>query len=949
MSRPAESETGKKMNSIANAAVQPNDKELRSRVKLLGNLLGNVILNLAGAHVYDAVEKLRTGYISLRKAENPRKRAQMMRIIASLDADTLTQVVRAFSIYFSLVNIAEEAFQHQQRRRLIRNGKALWMGSFDDTLSKFKQQGLTAQQLQELLDELAYIPVFTAHPTESKRRSVMNSLRRIFLTNEKLNDTRLGKIQRDEIKDELETQIQILWRTNEVREYKPQVKDEIKNGLFFFRESLFKAVPEIYRNLERKVHKHYSDAQIYVPSMLRFGSWIGGDRDGNPFVKPETTAMALRMQSQSILEEYIKQVITVNRQLTHSSMLCTPSQAFLDSLAADEVMCDEAFADSPSAFTQAPYRRKLSYMHYRLQQNLKLVKARLHDEEIESLPYAYPSEQEFLQDLILIRNSLVSHGDQNIAKGDLQDLIRMVETFGFFLLKLDIRQESTRHTEAVADILKQVSGAPDYMSLNESERLQLLTDYINQPPALSLDKNALHELNLETLEVFELMNKMHTEISERAFGNYVISMTHAASHVMEVMWLASLAGLAGKKDNDWFCRIRISPLFETIEDLEHIEIVLKALLDNPVYSELLKASGNLQEAMLGYSDSCKDGGILASSWNLFEAQQKVIRLTGEHGIECRLFHGRGGTVGRGGGPTHDAILSQPEGTVHGKIKFTEQGEVLSFKYSNVETAVYEITMGVTGLMLASQSVVTEQPLTATEDHIDTMKELAKAGENAYRQLTDKTEGFLDYFYESTPVVEIGMLNIGSRPSHRKKADRSKTSVRAIPWVFGWAQSRTTLPAWYGIGSALEQLINSDKKHLQHLQEMNRQWPYFRSLLANTRMALYKADIETAKEYAELCESRETAERIYPMIREEFERTVKYILQVTGNEHLLDDSPSLALSLSRRDPYLDPLSHVQIMLLKRYRDPEASEDEQNHWLMPLLRTINAVATGMRNTG
>ncbi|MCW8909072.1 MAG: phosphoenolpyruvate carboxylase, partial [Gammaproteobacteria bacterium] len=765
MSRPAESETGNKMNSIVNVTAQPNDKELRSRVKLLGNLLGNVILNMAGAHVYDAVEKLRTGYLSLRKAENPRKRAQMMSIIESLDADTLTQVVRAFSIYFSLVNVAEEAFQHQQRRRLIRNGKELWIGSFDATLDQFKQQGLSAQQVQELLDQLAYIPVFTAHPTESKRRSVMNSLRRIFLTNEKLNDKRISKIQREEIKDELEAQIQILWRTNEVREYKPQVKDEIKNGLFFFRESLFKAVPEIYRNLERKIHKHYSDAQIYVPSLLRFGSWIGGDRDGNPFVKPETTAMALRMQSQSILEEYIKQVISLNRQLTYSSEMCTPSKAFVDSLEIDEAMSAEAFADSPDAFKQAPYRRKLSFMHYRLQQNLKLVKARLKDQPVETPPFAYPSEKEFLTDLALIRNSLISHGDQNIANNELKDLIRMVETFGFFLLKLDIRQESTRHSEAVADIIKQIKNAPDYLSLNEEQRMQLLTDYIAKPAEFTIDKNALDELNRETLEVFELMSRMHTEISERAFGDYVISMTHAASHVMEVMWLASLAGLAGQKDNNWFCQIQISPLFETIEDLEHIEIVLKALLDNPVYSELLKSSGNLQEVMLGYSDSCKDGGILASSWNLFEAQQKVIALTNAHGVECRLFHGRGGTVGRGGGPTHDAILSQPEGTVHGQIKFTEQGEVLSFKYSNVETAVYEITMGVTGLMQASRSLVTEQPLTASAAHINTMKELTRVGENAYRQLTDNTEGFLDYFYEATPVVEIGMLNIGSRPSH----------------------------------------------------------------------------------------------------------------------------------------------------------------------------------------
>ncbi len=702
------------MSSTTKPLSQPNDKELRSRVKLLGNLLGNILLSLAGAHVYDAVEKLRTGYISLRKQDNPRKREQMMKLIESLDADTLTQVVRAFSIYFSLVNIAEEDFQHTQRRRLIRNGKALWMGSFDDTLSELKQQGLEPLQVQDLLDQLAYIPVFTAHPTESRRRSVMNALRRIFLVNDKLNDTRLGKIQKQELTQELETQIQILWRTNEVREYKPQVKDEIKNGLFFFRESLFQAVPQIYRNMERKLAKHYSDAQITTPSFLRFGSWIGGDRDGNPFVKPETTAMALRMQAQHILEEYIRRVITLNKQLTHSSELCNPTKVFLDSLNTDENMRFVVFADSPNAFAQAPYRRKLSFIHYRLQQNLKMVKARLNDKPSADIENAYPSEKEFLQDLILIRNSLVSHNDQTIADGELKDLIRLVETFGFFLLKLDIRQESTRHSDAVADIIKQIKNAPDYHALDETERLQLLSDYIENPPVFELDKKILEEDNRETVEVFELMQNMHEEISERAFGAYVISMTHAASHIMEVMWLASLAGLVHKEGNQWQCKIRISPLFETIEDLEHIEIVLKTLFDNSTYSQLLKSSGNVQEAMLGYSDSCKDGGILASSWNLFEAQQKVISLTNAHGVECRLFHGRGGTIGRGGGPTHDAILSQPEGTVHGQIKFTEQGEVLSYKYNNQKTTIYKLTINISNLIKTNHSLVTDQPLTASE-------------------------------------------------------------------------------------------------------------------------------------------------------------------------------------------------------------------------------------------
>jgi len=939
------------MVSSAKKSALPNDKKLRARVKLFGNLLGNVIKNLAGAHVYDAVEKLRKGYISLRKADNPKKRAQLMAFIETLDADTLTQVVRAFSIYFSLINIAEEDYQHLQRREQVFNGKSLWTGSFDHTLEEFRLDGLDATQVQDLLDQLAYIPVFTAHPTESKRRSVMNALRRIFLLNDKLNDVRVGKFQRAELTEEMETEIQQLWRTNEVREHKPQVRDEIKNGMYYFRTSLFNAVPHIYRNLERKVNKHYPGAGITVPSFLRFGSWIGGDRDGNPFVKPDTTAMALRMQTQVILQEYIYRVVEVNKQLTHSIDLCTPTKSFMDSLDADENIRYEVYAASPNAFSNAPYRRKLSFMHYRLQQNLSLINAHLAGEKIEddALPHAYPSEKEFIADLQLIRSSLISHNDENIANGDLKDLIRVAETFGFFLLKLDIRQESTRHSDAVTEIIKQISGAPDYAALNEVERQKLLSEYIENPPALTLDKKQMHEDNQETLNVFELIANMRNEISPDAFGNYVISMTHAASHVLEVMYLATIAGLTGTDEKgESFCHISISPLFETIEDLEHIEDVLKTLFENKIYNKLLKVSGNLQEAMLGYSDSCKDGGIMASSWNLYDAQQKVIKLTDAFEIDCRLFHGRGGTIGRGGGPTHDAILSQPEGTVHGQIKFTEQGEVLSYKYSNQETAIYELTMGVSGLMKASKSMVTEAAQPAKSEYLQTMQALTRDGEGSYRELTDHTEGFLDYFYETTPVTEIGLMNIGSRPSHRK-ANRSKASIRAIPWVFGWAQSRTTLPAWFGIGTALANFIDGKEENLKLLQEMNANWPYFKAMLNNTQMALLKADMSTAKEYSELCENKEVEQRVFSKIYDEHMRTVENILAITCNDKLLSDSPTLALSLQRRDPYLDPLSHIQILMLTRYRNELATESEQDTWINPLLRTISAVAAGMRNTG
>ena len=441
---------------------------------------------------------------------------------------------------------------------------------------------------------------------------------------------------------------------------------------------------------------------------------------------------------------------------------------------------------------------------------------------------------------------------------------------------------------------------------------------------------------------------MRKEVSAEAFGTYVISMTHSASHVLELMWLASLTGLAGHENDSWFCHLKISPLFETIEDLAHIESVLTRLLEVPVYRTLLDKSGNLQEIMLGYSDSCKDGGILASAWNLYEAQQKIISITNKHGVKCRMFHGRGGTLGRGGGPTHDAILSQPPATVHGQIKFTEQGEVLSYKYSNAETAVYELTMGITGLLKASRNVV-QQDSQHCNEYTDVMAELASYGEQAYRQLIDKTDGLLDYFYDATPVTEIGLLNIGSRPSHRKKQDRSKSSIRAIPWVFGWAQSRHTLPAWYGIGSALQQWSQNRPERLEKLQTMYRECPFFRALLGNTQMSLAKAEMDIADEYRELASNSYNATGIFQTIESEFDQTMEQIKAVARINMMLEESPSLALSLERRNPYLDPLNHIQIKLLSRIRNEAQPDTERDKWLNPLLRSINAIASGMRNTG
>ncbi len=923
------------------------DKVLRSRVKLLGTLLGNVIKAEAGDKVFNTVEALRKGYISLHKKDSAIKRKRLTRLIEAQTPQTLTHVVRAFSIYFSLANIAEENFRQQQHRKNKRKNKTQ-VGTFRDTLQIFKQQQITPEQLQTLLDHLSYTPVFTAHPTESKRRSVMENLRRIYNYNSALDDPRLNKEEREEVIQAIENQIRVLWCTDEVRDERPQVIDEVRLGLYYAKETLFKSVPQVYRNLEKAINRSYPGSAISVPSFLRFGSWIGGDRDGNPNVKPATTECALYLQAQVVLIEYLMRLRELGRELTHSLHFCQPSQELLASLEADEIYAPVVFGDKPRRFASEPYRRKLKIMRLRLSKNLENIKAKLQPQPVENAELAYNREQDFLRELYLIRDSLISHGDTGAAQGKLTDLIRLVESFGFFLYKLDIRQESTLHGNAVAELLAKHFGIPNYHELNEQQRLKLLGQLIASDTPPKIATSSLSEKTREIVEVFSLMRRLRDELSPNAFGDYVISMTHQASHVMEVMFLARLAGLAGRKDGRWYCHITISPLFETVEDLAHIEPVMTRLFDDPVYAALLKASGNQQEVMLGYSDSCKDGGILASTWNLYNAQQQITRLAQSRGIAIRLFHGRGGTVGRGGGPTHEAILSQPAGTVHGQIKFTEQGEVLSTKYSNIETAVFEISQGVTGLMKASRCLI-EKPSGEPADFRRLMEQLTRIGEDQYRELTERMTGFLDYFYEATPVTEIGLMNIGSRPSHRKKGDRTKGSVRAISWVFGWAQSRHTLPAWYGIGSALDRWGAEDPEKQRQLQSLYRHWPFFRALISNTQLALAKADMGIAREYKDLAHDKDSAERIYQDIAGEYQRTLKHVLAITGQNELLAENPALALSLMRRNPYLDPLNHIQVKLLERYRGMGEDDPQRQHWLQPLLRSINAIAAGMRNTG
>ena len=929
-----------------------NVEALSEQIRLAGDLLGEVLQEQSGNELFNTVEHLRKGYINLTNSDSDTERQALMSYIEDLDGELLDNVTRAFNVFYMLSNVVEEDFLHRERRTLYNKGSGkLWQGSFLRTISELKDEGISADDAQEIINHLRYSPVFTAHPTEARRRTIMTLQRQIFTLIDQLQHPYLSKDESQTLLRRLKAQIQILWKSSDVRNSKPSVEDEVRYGLFYFDASLFQAIPIVYRYFERATRKVYGNNKITIPTILRFGTWIGGDRDGNPFVTPEVTRRAIRLHMQQALTEYYKRIKKLRKVLSHSDDYVTPSSEFSLSLDNDnKALASKVFVRDPDLYRTEPYRRKLQIMQYRLKNNLRLVQERMSGKKSKKTKQhaAYKNVTEFLTDLHLINDSLHSHNDGNIARHDLKDLIRLTDTCGFSLLELDIRQESNIHSDAVTEVLQQFMPDIDYSTLEEEKRLELLSKLIERKDLPKANTATLTAKSEETLAVFDTMVDMRKETGDSIFGTYVISMTHTASHILEVMFLARLAGLAGKDaDGNYFCNIEISPLFETIEDLKHIVPVLSKVLENPTYKALLAASGNLQEVMLGYSDSCKDGGILASQWNLYRAQNQVIELTNKYGVDCRLFHGRGGTVGRGGGPTHEAILSQPPNTINGQIKFTEQGEVLSNKYSNIETAVYELGVGITGLLKGSKSIVKKHK-GFKEEYLNSMLQIASLGEESYRDLTDFTDGFQDYFYENTPVQEIGQLNIGSRPSHRKQVERSKSAIRAIPWVFGWAQARHTLPAWYGIGSALKSF--KEEHGIEILKEMYRQWPFFRALLSNVQMALFKARMDTAKEYSSLWSNKELSAKIYNKIKDEYEQTVACIMEIAELNKLMDETPLLQYSLERREPYLDPLNHVQITLLRRHREylAENSDNESPH-LDGLLLTINAIAAGMRNTG
>jgi len=915
---------------------------LSEDAKILPDLLGEVILEQDGQTVLEAVELLRQGFIQQRLEPNENKQTELLDAIERLDADTLGRVIHAFSTFFHLANISEEHSNQLARKQTEENGE-YWKNSFTDTMMGFKEDGKSLDEVLKLISDLNYYPTFTAHPTEAKRPVVLEALQRIHSEYRGVTKNGISTPELTEIKHRLKAMIQIFWKTEAVRPTKPTVYDEIENSLYYFRESIFTCLPEIYRNLEVAIKHVYPEARgraIEIPNIVQFGTWVGGDRDGNPFVTPEITRNALRLQQREVLQEYVRRVDELIRVLTHSEDQIDLSDDFVESLDNDKVHLDKYLGQKHS---NEPYRRKLAFTKLRLEATINQVEQRLGNSTSSFGPLAFVNEHEFKRELILVRDSLKHHNEANLTRGSLQDLIRVLDSCGFYLSKMDIRQESTLHSQAIHEIAATLDEPVNYYSMNESQRQAWLTERLLDTQPLDYDSRQITLQSADIVSVFELMSEMRDEVSEHCFGSYIISMTHEASHLLEVALLAKMAGLITSSENDQVrSQIHIAPLFETVKDLEHAQPTLESLFTNPVYRQLLGFTNDTQEIMLGYSDSCKDGGILASSWNLYKAQQSIVSVTDKHNIRCLLFHGRGGTIGRGGGPTHESILSQPKGTVKGGIKFTEQGEVLSFKYNFKETARYELTIGITGLMKASDP---ENENRDAPEHTAMMEALVETGERSFRDLTDDNVATMQYFYETTPSSEIGLLNIGSRPSHRKKADYSKQSIRAIGWVFGWSQSRQNIPGWYGLGSALNTAISNDG--LATLQDMQSHWRYFQNLLSNSQMVILKTDQKVAAHYAKLCSDDQISEQTYNLMKGEYELAITKIREITGVQEMMADFPQIGQSVRWRNAYLDPLNYIQVLLLKRL-DNE-SERSNSVWLKPALDSINGIATGLRNTG
>ena len=914
------------------------DEALRDDIRLLGRILGDTIRAIDGPAIYGLIETIRQLAVRYHRDEDKPAQLELEQILAGLSDEQINRITRAFGFFSALANIAEDHHHTRRWRAHLIAGSAPREDSLAGGLAQARAHGFDEARLKAFFDGAYIAPVLTAHPTEVQRRSILDNLDAIaaLLTRrDRLADT-LG--ERAEIETQLRARVLILWQTRMLRMSKLSVLDEVANALTFFDATFFAEVPKLYAAVEQAAGAGLAE----LPAFLEIGSWIGGDRDGNPFVDADVLREALATQAEKALNHYIAEAWALRKELSFAALLVkvTPQlQALADS--SPDVSAHRA---------DEPYRLALASIQARLAATYEALLGRKHtgamSSAVRGAAAAYARVEDFAADLMVIARSLETHGAGALAQGRLGALLRAARAFGWTLAPLDLRQNSAVHERVVAQLLAVAHPGMDYLALDEDGRVALLLKELETARPLVSRHVAYGAETAKELAIFDAAREAQLRYGQRCIRTMIISKTDGLSDMLELAVLLKEAGLL--RPAEGALDVNIVPLFETIEDLRAASVIMDALFCAPVYRRLLAGRGDVQEVMLGYSDSNKDGGFITSGWELYRAELGLVEVFAKHGVRIRLFHGRGGSVGRGGGPSYQAILAQPRGAVQGQIRLTEQGEVIAAKYGNAEVGRRNLEVMLAATLVASTDPAASEPPDAA--FLQALAELSGHAFAAYRNLVYETEGFEEYFWQSTVISEIAALNLGSRPASRSKS-HSIEDLRAIPWVFSWAQCRIMLPGWYGFGTAVEQVLaaRGQAEGLALLQGMFENWPVFSTLLSNMDMVLAKADMGIAARYAALVRDEDLRARIFPRIAAEYERTKRYLLAITGQQALLDRNLVLRRSVINRFPYLDPLNHVQVEMLRRYRAQSGEGEASERIRRGVHISINGVASALRNSG
>ncbi|WP_435154903.1 phosphoenolpyruvate carboxylase [Haladaptatus sp. DFWS20] len=889
-------------------------RDVRQDVRELGGLLGDVLSRLGSEEAFETVETLRTGAIDYRRGETA-SRDEIRDEISDLSPELSGHVARAFATYFELINLAEE----RQRVRAIREGTQ--EGTLDDSLrataETLAEADVDPETVQRVLDDVCVVPTFTAHPTEARRKTVKAKLRSVAALLAELDERRLTDQEQARLERKLESEVTGLWETRQVRKRRPDVTDEARNVLWYLENVLFDIVGEVYDELDRTIGEEF-DAD--VPELFAFRSWAGSDRDGNPYVTPEITAETLSRQHEVVLERYRDELKRLSGVLSQDGDRVETSSAFESSLESDRERFPVIAERATERYPEEPYREKLALMRVRI------------DRVGDVRPGGYDDADELLADVTVIADSLRENGGESVVETKVDPLLRCVETFGFSLASLDLRDHQENHTTAIAEALAREGF--DYDSMDEDERIELLTDAILQDdPILDLDPDGLSDTAGRVLTLFSETADWQREYGQEAIDTYCISMTEEASHVLEVLFLADQAGIV---DLPGYCGLDVVPLLETEYALSGARRIIGTLFENEAYTAALAARNDTQEIMLGYSDSNKENGFLAANWSLYKNQRRLADIADEYDVALRLFHGRGGSISRGGGPMNEALLALPRETVSGQVKFTEQGEAIAEKYANPAIAERNVEQMLDAQIRARYDALDGDREDVPDDWIEIMDTAADTAREAYRNLLE-AEGFVTYFEQTTPIQVIEDLNLGSRPASRS-GERTVEDLRAIPWVFSWTQSRCILPGWYALAAGLDAAVEDHGTDI--LREMYEEWPFFRTTLDNATLALARTDLEIAAEYADLA-SDDLREEFFPKLRDEYDHCVDLVTEITERDDLLARE-WLRNSLDRRNPYVDPLNLLQVNLL---RQTHLTETERR----ALRLTVTGVAAGMKNTG